>query len=174
MRPEGVHLRALTSGTGIGSASAQRELGKLVDAGLLVKEVVGNIVLYKANTKSPIFNELNAIIRKTFGVADIIKDVLLPFENRIEKAFIYGSVAKGQDTAMSDIDLFILANELSSADLYPELIPVEEKIGRKISLSIYRPEEFQKKLNSKNHFLISIMTGPKIELIGERNEYQGA
>ena len=171
MRPEGIHLRALMTSTGISSASAQRELSKLTSAGLLVKENIGRVVLYKANTKSPIFSELNAIIRKTFGVADILKDALLPFQSRIERAFIYGSVAKGQDTAMSDIDLFILANELGSADLYPALATAEENIGRKVSLTIYRPAEFLKKLDSKNHFLVSVMAGPKIELIGE---HQGA
>jgi predicted nucleotidyltransferase len=172
LRPEGIHLRALMSGTGIGSASAQRELSKLTDAGLLEKEHIGRVVLYKANTNSPIFSELNAIIRKTFGVADIVKAALLPFRDRIARAFIYGSVAKGEDTAASDIDLLVISSELGSADLYPELVSVEETIGRKISLTIYRPAEFQKKLNSKNHFLVSVMAGPKIELIGERDEHQ--
>jgi predicted nucleotidyltransferase len=172
-RPEGIHLRALMTNTGISSASAQRELAKLTNAKLLIKETVGRVVLYKANTQSPIFSELETIIRKTFGVADIVKTALLPFQNRIQRAFIYGSVAKGQDTATSDIDLLILANDLGSADLYPELVSVEEKVGRTISLTVYRPAEFQKKLDSKNHFLVSVMAGPKIELIGEHDEYQG-
>jgi predicted nucleotidyltransferase len=167
LRPEGIHLRALTADTGIGSASAQRELTKLTAAGLLVKENIGRVVLYKANRNSPIFSELGAIIRKTFGVADIVKIALLPFQDRIERAFIYGSVAKGEDTAASDIDLMVIANELGSADLYPELVSVEKKVGRKISVTIYRPAELHKKLNSKNHFLVSVMAGPKIELLGE-------
>ncbi len=171
MRPEGIHLRALMTGTGISSASAQRELSKLTHAGLLIKENVGRVVLYKANTKSPIFAELSAIVRKTFGVADILKNVLQPFISQIKRAFIYGSVAKGQDTAMSDIDLLIISNKLNSADLYRQLAPIEGKLGRKISLSIYRPTEFQKKLEGKNHFLVSIMAGPKIELTGEDDEH---
>lgn len=171
MRPEGIHLRALMSGTGISSASAQRELSKLSNAGLLVKEDVGRVVLYKANTQSPIFTELSTIIRKTFGVADILKKALQPFISQIKRAFIFGSVAKGQDTAMSDIDLLIISNELSSSDLYRQLAPIEENLGRKISLSIYRPTEFQKKIESKNHFLVSVMAGPKIELVGEDDEH---
>jgi len=167
MRPEGMHLRALMTHTGISSASAQRELAVLSDAGLLIKENVGRVVLYKANTQSPIYSELDAIIRKTFGVADLLKNAFAPFQNRILRAFIYGSVAKGQDTAASDIDLFVLSNELGSADIYPELISLEEKIGRKISLTIYRPSELQKKLERKNHFLVSVMAGPKIELFEE-------
>src|SRR5438067_5052101 len=94
LRPEGMHLRGLMSATGLGSASAQRELRNLTDAGLLVREDVGRVTLYKANRAAPIFNELSAIVRKTFGVADVLKEALAPFQDRIERAFIYGSVAK--------------------------------------------------------------------------------
>ena len=170
MRPDGIHLRALMASTSLSSASAQRELGKLTDAGLLVRENIGRVVRYKANTKSAIYPELSAIVRKTFGVADILKEVLLPFKSQIARAFLYGSVAKGEDTATSDIDLFVLAKALGSADLYPQLTPVEEKLGRKISLTVYRPAEYQRKLKSKNHFLVSILAGPKIVLIGDDDE----
>lgn len=166
-RPEGIHLRALMNLTGLGSASAQRELAKLTDAGLLVKEEIGKVVLYKANTASPIYAELSAIVRKTEGVEPILMEVLQPFQHRIERAFIYGSVAKRQDTATSDIDLFVLADDIGSADLYPKLVEVEAKLGRKISLTVYRPAEYQRKLEAKNHFLVSVMDGPKIELMGE-------
>jgi predicted nucleotidyltransferase len=94
----------------------------------------------------------------------------MPFEDRIEQAFIYGSVAKQEDKASSDIDLFVLSEKISSADLYPKLIKLEKNLGRKISLTIYRPVEFQRKLKAKNHFLVSIINGPKIELIGKHDE----
>ncbi|EIJ48259.1 MULTISPECIES: nucleotidyltransferase domain-containing protein [Herbaspirillum] len=172
LRPEGMHLRALMSRTGISSASAQRELGKLTEAGLLLREEVGRVLLYKPNPDSPIFSELSAIIRKTFGVADTIKAMLLPFSERIERAFLYGSVAKGLDTAASDIDLLVLADDLGSADLYPELVALEARLGRKISLTVYRPAEFRKKIAARNHFLVSVMAGPKIELIGAQDGAQ--
>lgn len=167
LRPAGMHLRALMACTGLGSASAQRELAKLAAAGVLVKEAVGKVVLYKPNPGSPIFQELDAIMRKTEGVEQHIKETLLPFQDRIERAFIYGSVAKGQDTAASDIDLLVVAADLGSADLYPKLVDVEKRLGRKISLNVYRPEEWRRKLDGKNHFIVSVMAGPKIELIGE-------
>ncbi|NQE47826.1 hypothetical protein RC52_04915 [Herbaspirillum rubrisubalbicans] len=167
-----MHLRALMSSTGISSASAQRELGKLTEAGLLVREEVGRVLLYKPNPDSPIFSELSAIIRKTFGVADAIKAMLQPFAAQIDRAFLYGSVAKGLDTATSDIDLLVLADELGSADLYPDLVTLEARLGRKISLTVYRPAEFQKKLAGRNHFLVSVMAGPKIELIGVQDGTQ--
>lgn len=169
-RPDGIHLRALMSLTGLGSASAQRELGKLTDAGLLIKEEVGKVVLYRANTASPIYAELSSIIRKTEGLEHAVRSVLQPFQDRIERAFIYGSVAKQQDTASSDVDLFVLTDDLGSADLYPKFVDMEKKLGRKISLTVYRPAEYQRKLKAKNHFLVSVMDGPKIELIGEHDE----
>jgi predicted nucleotidyltransferase len=91
--------------------------------------------------------------------------MLLPFESHIESAFIYGSVAKNEDTAFSDVDLFVLADGIGSADLYPKLVEAEEKLSRKIGLTIYRQTEYRRKLEEKNHFLVSVMDGPKIQLI---------
>jgi predicted nucleotidyltransferase len=167
MRPEGMHLRGLMQHTGLGSASAQRELGRLTDAGVLVKEEVGKLLLYKANQHSPIYPELSAILRKIEGVAALLKEVLSPFQDRILRAFIYGSVAKSEDTAASDIDLFVLADEIGGADLYPMLVELERQLGRKVSMTVFRPSEFRRKLEAKNHFLVSVMEGPKIELFGE-------
>lgn len=168
--PDGMHLRALMSRTKLGSASAQRELGKLTGAGLLTKQELGKVILYKLNIESPIYQELSAIIRKTEGVEDVLKEMLLPFESRIESAFIYGSVAKNEDTAFSDIDLFVLAAEIGSADLYSVLVEAEQKLGRKIGLTVYRPLEYRRKLEGKNHFLTSVMDGPKIQLIDKSDE----
>ena len=168
-RPDGIHLRALIKLTGLGSASAQRELSKLTEAGLLVREEVGKVVLYKPNTASPIYAELNAIVRKTDGVVPILKETLEPFGHRIERAFIYGSVAKQLDTATSDVDLFVLADDIGSADLYPILTEIEKKLERKISLTVYRPAEYRRKLAANNHFLVSVMSGPKIDLIGNQD-----
>jgi predicted nucleotidyltransferase len=167
LRPDGMHLRALMAATSLGSASAQRELGKLAAAGVLLREEVGKVILYKPNPGSPVFNELGSIMRKTEGVGALLKDVLLPFQARIKRAFIYGSVAKGTDTVASDIDLMVISADLGSADLYPPLVELEARLGRKISLTVYRPVEWQRKLDDKNHFLVSVMSGQKIELIGE-------
>lgn len=172
-RPDGMHLRALMSHTGLGSASAQRELRRLTEAGLLTKQELGKVILYKPNTNSPIYQELSAIIRKTEGVEQVLREMLLPFQNRIESAFIYGSVAKNEDTAFSDIDLFVLADKVGSADLYPALVEVEIKLSRKIGLTVYRPMEYRRKLEGKNHFLVSVMDGPKIQLIGKPDEQNG-
>lgn len=165
-----MHLRGLMQYTGMSSATTQRELARLTEAGVLTREEVGRVVLYKPNTRSPIYRELNSIMRKTEGVAELLKDALRPFENRIERAFIFGSVAKSEDIAASDIDLFVLGRNIGSADLYTVLVQVEQKLGRKVSLTVYRPAELKLKLLEKNHFLTSVMKGPKLNLIGEGDD----
>lgn len=163
--PDGVHLRALMAATGLGSASAQRELGKLSEAGILRREEVGKVVLYKPDPACPVYDELASLMRKTEGAPNIVQDALQPFADRIERAFIYGSVARGSDSARSDIDLLVVSAKLGSADLYPILLEVERKLGRKVSLAVYRPAEFKRKLDQNNHFLASVLNGPVIELL---------
>jgi predicted nucleotidyltransferase len=170
---QGIHLRALMNLTGLGSASAQRELKKLTEAGILVKEEVGRVLLYKPNAGSPVYSELRSLLEKTEGVAQQLREALLPFGGQIERAFIYGSVARDEDTANSDIDLFILSDTIGSADLYPVLMQIERELGRKVSLAVYRTAEYRRKLEARNHFLVSILNGPVIELIGVANAEQG-
>lgn len=170
---QGVHLRALMNLTGLGSASAQRELKKLTEAGILVKEEVGKVLLYKPNAASPVYLELRSLLKKTEGVAQQLREALLPYGGQIERAFIYGSVARDEDTVHSDIDLFILSDTIGSADLHPVLMKLERELGRKVSLAVYRTAEYQRKLEVRNHFLVSILNGPVIELTGVANAKQG-
>jgi predicted nucleotidyltransferase len=171
---QGVHLRALMNQTGLGSASAQRELKKLTEAGILMKEEVGNVLLYKPDASSPVYAELHSILQKTEGLAPQLREALLPYGGKITRAFIYGSVAKEEDTSRSDIDVFVISDTIGSADLYPVLNDIEKKLGRKVSLTVYRTGEYRRKLEAGNHFLVSIMSGPIIELIGEADAKQGA
>ena len=106
-------------------------------------------------------------------MAEQLKEALLPYADQIERAFIYGSIARDEDTAQSDIDLFILSDTIGTADLYPVLMKTESELGRKVSLSVYRTAEYQRKLEVRNHFLITILNGPVIELIGRANAEQG-
>lgn len=107
-------------------------------------------------------------MRKTDDVVPILKETLQPLGHRIERAFIYGSVAKQLDTATSDVDLFVLADDIGNADLYTTLVDLEKKLERKIALTVYRPAEYRRKLAANNHFLASVLNGPKIDLIGSR------
>ncbi|MBI5447731.1 MAG: nucleotidyltransferase domain-containing protein [Gammaproteobacteria bacterium] len=159
-------IRLTYSGTG----AVQRELKKLSDAGLITVEQRGNQKHYQANHKAPIFSELRSIVLKTCGLSDLLIDELKPVNVKIHIAFIYGSVAKGQDTAKSDVDLMIISDDLSYAELFPLLEKAENKIGRTINPSFYTPSEWIKKIKSGNNFVNQLINQPKIFLKGDKNE----
>jgi len=149
----------------MGRGTIQRELKNLEAAGVLTVTNIGNQRHYQANPNCPIFNELRGIAIKTFGVVDVLQQVLRPIEDKIKQAFIYGSIAKGTDTANSDIDLLVVSNSLSYSALIEQLSNAEDKLGRPINPTVYKPGEFAKKLNDKNPFLTKVMAQPKLTLI---------
>lgn len=151
---------------GAGTGAVQRELEKLTAAGLLSVTKIGNQKHYQANRQSPIFEELRGIVSKTFGVADVLRDALTPLQGRIRAAFIYGSVAKGSDTAHSDIDVMVMGENLAYADVFSCLAQTETQIGRAINPAVYSPDELKRKLSDGNDFLLRILEQPKIFLVG--------
>src|SRR5579863_352586 len=126
-------IRFTQSGTG----AVQRELARLVASGLVTVKQVGNQKRYQANQNTPFFSELRSLIQKTFGLADVLKEALMPFIKQIEFAFIYGSIAKKEDKADSDIDLMIISQQLTYSEIFQCLVVAEEKLGRKISPVLY-------------------------------------
>ena len=161
------HLNELLRLTNLGSASLQRELGKLAEAGLVNSEKVGNLRRFQANKDSPVFDELVALTRKTLGAQPLLQEALAPMQERLEQAFIYGSVAKGTDTASSDIDVMVVGNDLLLGDVLKLLLPVESKLGRKISPTLYTQAEFKRRRGQKDSFLHRVLEQPVIPLVGE-------
>jgi predicted nucleotidyltransferase len=152
--------------TGSGSGAVQRELAGLAGSGLLTIEQVGNQKRYRADPDSPIHDELVAIVRKTFGVAGPLRDALEPFADRIHAAFVYGSVAKGADTATSDIDLMIVSDSLGYADVVGALHPLIERMAREINPTIYSRAELAKRIAGGNAFMTRVLEQPKVWLYG--------
>jgi predicted nucleotidyltransferase len=152
--------------TGSGKGALQRELGRLEQAGLVTARKIGNQKHYQANPQAPVFEELRGIVLKTFGVADVLRQALLPLAERIEAAFIYGSVARRTDTSRSDIDLFVVSEDAGYQGLIEALLPLEKRLGRKISPTIYSPSELERKRAERSGFLGRVLEGPKIFLIG--------
>lgn len=150
----------------VGIGSVQRELEKLSGVGLLSVKKIGNQKHYQANQKSPIFEELRGIVLKTFGIGDVLRKSLAAVADQIQAAFVFGSVAKGTDTAGSDIDLMIISENLSYNQVFSSLATMEGKLGRTVSPTLYKPAEFQLKLAADNNFLKRIVERPKIFLIG--------
>jgi len=155
---------------GVGVGSVQRELEGMAESGLLIVTRVGNQKHYQANRDSPIFAELRGIVLKTFGVADVLRDALQPLADRVEAAFVYGSVAKGTDRAGSDIDLMIVSDRLT----YPEVLDVlegaEKRFGRSVNPTVYKVSEFRRKLADDSAFLRKVMEQPQLPLIGSAHD----
>ena len=162
-------VRLASSGIG----AVQRELEKLAAAGIIEVRKVGNQKHYQANRQCPIFEELHGIAVKTFGIADILRRFLEPFVDRIQAALVYGSVARGSDTASSDIDLMIVSSDLSYADVFAALSKAENKLGRSVKPTVYKPAEIQRKLKGDNAFLRRVLEQPVIYLVGSHDDLEG-
>jgi predicted nucleotidyltransferase len=159
-------VRFVDSGIGV----VQRELEKLAQSGLVTIKKIGNQKHYQANPDTPIFAELRGIVLKTVGLADILRLALLPLSDNIQTAFIYGSIAKGDDTAKSDIDVLIVGTGLAYADVYDALSAHEIDLGRPVNPSIYSTQELQRKLAEHNAFVSRVLEQPKIFLIGSDDD----
>ena len=155
---------------GGGSGAVQRELARLEDSGLVLVTRVGTQKHYQANPKSPIFSELCAIAQKTVGLAEPLRKSLKPFAKRISSAFVYGSVAKKQDTAASDVDLMVISASLTYADLFAALEDASQRLGRKVNPTLYSPQELAKRVKQGNAFVTRVLGQPKIWLIGGESD----
>ena len=153
-----------------GIGGVQRELASLAACGLLTVSAKGNQKHYQANAQAPIFPELHAIVRKTFGVADVLRAALAPLASRIRRAFVYGSVATGEAHGSSDVDVMIVADGLSLEEIFGVLAPVESALGRRISPTLYTEAEFAKRVEAGNPFLTKVLARPTLALIGKVDE----
>lgn len=156
--------------TGSGSGAVQRELKRLVSSGLVTVKRIGNQRHYQANPSSPVFEELCGLVKKTVALAEPIRESLAPLANRVSLALLYGSVAKGTDTAMSDIDILIVAEDITLEDVYSTLAPLETELDRKINPTLYTPEEFACRKTSSNPFITRVLAGEHLVLIGNEHE----
>ena len=152
--------------TGAGSGAVQRELKRLAESGLVTAEMRGNQRHFQANPQSPIFQEMVQIVQKTFGLAQPIREALVSFADNIDCAFIFGSVAKKQDTSASDIDLFVISDKLSYANLLNQLVATEAQLGRSINTTIYTPLDLRQRLQDGNAFLTRVFEQPKLWIVG--------
>ena len=164
------YSKEIVDKAGIGTGTVLRELEKLSTAGLVTAKKIGNQKHYQANPSSPVFDELKGIVRKTFGLADPLHLVLEQFKNKIKVAFIYGSVAKGSDTAESDIDLMLISDQLTYPDLLVSFSELETQLGRQLNPTIYTVEEFRSKMIAENSFVARVIEQPKIFLIGSKDD----
>jgi predicted nucleotidyltransferase len=160
------YLRELVVAAASGASQVQRELNVLTEAGLIVRTPRGNQVWFQANAASPVFAELRSLITKTSGVADVVREALLPFSRRIRTAFIYGSVARGEADAHSDIDLMVVGSLAPSA-LAPVQLSLAERLGRRLQAVVYAADDFNEQVAAGEPFLAAMLKQPKLWLVGQ-------
>ena len=149
-----------------GAGAVQREIDRLEQAGLIVSEREGRQRWVQANRAAPIYAELSRIVQKTLLHGPMLADALKPLRDRIDYAFIYGSVAKRSDHAASDIDLMVVGNQIGLGDLYAILPPVEAQLGRPVKPNVYTLDELRERHAEGQSFIQRVVEQPKDWLIG--------
>jgi len=163
------YLRQIVRAAGVGLGTVQRELKQLSDAGIIRRIVRGRQVYYQANPQCPVFAELKNLVVKTVGVGAAIQAALTPLGDRIDVAFIYGSIARSEEHRDSDVDVLVVG-KVTFGEIVSSLSEVQKTIGREINPTVYPPAEFQSKLAAGHHFLNSVLRGPIFFLIGDKHE----
>lgn len=166
-KPEAsLHLREIVRLSRVGTGSVQRELSRLVDAGLVIRERIGSQVHFSANTASPVFGEVYSLVAKTLGVAGVLRSAFRNLEpNSIDLAFIHGSVARGEQRVESDVDVIVVGTANMRA-LQPTVQEIASQLGREINVSTYTRHELTQRLRAGDPFLSRAVEGPRIILIG--------
>lgn len=153
-----------------GSGAIQRELARLEESGLVKVSNIGSQKHYQANPEAPIYNELKAIVQKTIGLVYPLKKALKPLLEEIDAAFVYGSVAKRADTASSDIDLMLITESLTYADIFSTLENTSSAVGRTINPTVYSKQEFKQRIVQGNSFIKRILLQPRVWIIGQDSD----
>ncbi len=153
-----------------GTGAVQRELAGLSEAGLLTVSKQGNQKHYQANADAPVFAELRGLVLKTMGVADVLRAALAPLAGQIEQAFVYGSVARQQDTAHSDVDLMVVSASLGYGELFGALEAATQTLGRTINPTLYTPQDIAKRIEQDNAFVTRVLQQPTVWLIGKQEQ----
>jgi predicted nucleotidyltransferase len=149
-----------------GTGAVQRELARIEASGLVIVTRVGNQKHYQANAGSPVFEELRALVLKAFALADVLRAALAPVSQGTRAEFVYESIAKGQDTAASDIDLMVITDSLTYADLFAALEEASAVLGRKVAPTIFSSKELAKRVRQDNAFVTRALAQPELWLIG--------
>lgn len=170
LRPEAsLHVRELARVTGSSPGSLHRELAALTELGLLKREEVGRQVHYRADRDSPVYADLAGLLRKTAGLADVLRAALAPLVESIALAFVYGSMASGNARSASDVDVMVLG-DAGFAALVTALAPTQDMLAREVNVTPMRPAEFAAKLRSSDGFALTVMKREKIWLIGSDHD----
>lgn len=143
----------------------QRAIKTLEEIGLISSTRRGRMIYYKAVRSHPAFDDLRKLFLKTISLGESVQQALLPFHNNILLAFIFGSVARGDDSIDSDIDLFIIT-KITLREIAKALGPLSKGLYRELNPVVFEPEEFQNRVSKNDHFLLEVLQSPKLWIIG--------
>lgn len=163
------YLRQIARHLKASVGTVQRELERLTQTGLVKRWSSGNQVYYQVNQSNPVFVEMRSLVNKTTGIFNVLQLALKPLANRIIVAFVYGSVARGEETSQSDIDLLVVG-EVELDEILSQMEKIEQTLGRPANPTVYSAKEFRSKIEAGNHFVNAVMKGKKVFLIGSENE----
>ena len=163
------HVRELARRTGTSAGTLHKELKRLSQAGLLLRQTQGNQVRYQANRDCPVFPELASLFRKTTGLVDVLADALAPLAERVDLAFVFGSLARGDETATSDIDLYIVG-KAGFGEVVKALHPAQDLLRREINPVVHTPAEVKRLTKTKDAFLRDILAKPTLLIRGSAND----
>jgi len=163
------HVRELARLTDTAAGTLHKELSKLTAGGILQSKKVGNQVHYSANVQCPIFNELASILRKTSGLVDVLANALSIVENQIKFAFVFGSIARGEQQENSDVDVMIVG-DLGFGDAVQCLHSAQSTLQREINPVVYSVDEFNRRIKNDDSFIKEVLVKPKLFIMGSEHE----
>ena len=164
-----LHLREIERITNLSTGSLRQEIAKLQKLGLITVRKDGNRICYEPNRAHPLYQDIRSMVLKTNGLTDVLKDAMQ--DSHIEIAFVFGSVARNEETADSDIDLMVIGS-IGLRKLSGLLAGTAEKVGREINPHIFSLNEFRERLKKTEHLISSIMASPKLFIIGNENDLE--
>lgn len=150
-----------------GTGAVQRELASLLAAGLVTVREQGNQKHYQANAASPVFAELRGLVLKTVGLADVLRAALAPLADQLAAAFVYGSVARQKDTAASDVDVLLVSDSASYAEVFGALEGAAHTLGRRVNPTLYTRAELARRMAQDQAFITRVLQQPRIWLLGD-------
>ena len=170
LHPEtSLHVREIARATGKAPGTLLRELNRLADAGVLIRKPVGNQVHFQADTRCAIYDDLRNLLKKTVGVVDVLREALAPLADKIDAAFVYGSVARGDERPGSDLDLMIIG-EAKFADVVQALGQAQDALRREINPHPFPAREFRRKVAAGEPFLERVLADKKLFVIGDEDD----
>ncbi|MFA5320691.1 MAG: nucleotidyltransferase domain-containing protein [Candidatus Omnitrophota bacterium] len=163
------YTRQLSSLYNISAGTLHRELKNLIASGMLKARSIGNIKLFSLNKQNPVYEDLKSIFYKTEGIIKIIKESLSGIQG-IKTAFIYGSFAKKEERQDSDVDIFLIGNDIDEGNLVVTISDIEKKFFKEINFTIYTEKEYKKEKKKNNSFILEVIRGKKIFIAGSEND----